>query len=65
MFSSLLLGDYSFKVAMGKHEAHKPLLPLLQSPDPDVQVSYRDTISHKLEFKCALDLCPQYFEPGK
>ena len=35
---SLLLVEYSFKVYLEKHSAHSPLLNLLQSTDPDVQV---------------------------
>lgn len=31
--------EYSYKVQLDKHSAHSPLLKLLQSPDPDVQVS--------------------------
>lgn len=32
-----LAEEYSFKIELQKQSAHKPLLQLLQSPDPDVQ----------------------------
>ena len=37
--------EYSFKIELQKHSAHKPLLQLLQSPDPDVQVCTRPSAS--------------------
>lgn len=33
------IADYSFKVKLGEHGAHKPLLALSQSTEPDIQVS--------------------------
>ena len=32
------IGEYSFKVELQKHSAHEPLVTLLHSTDPDVQV---------------------------
>ena len=36
--------EYSYKVQLEKHNAHVPLLKLLQSPDADVQV--RPILNH-------------------
>ena len=39
LYCFIVIADYSFKVVLGEHDAHKPLLVLIQANDPDIQVS--------------------------
>lgn len=57
-----MIADYSFKVALGEHNAHKPLLVLTQSSDPDTQVSYQRCmhvvgVVLSIVFVCAEECC--------